>query len=290
MTTGLRGFAVSNIAWSVAEQPAAYALLAAHDIRGLEIAPGLFLPAAADPFRPGPDDIAAALAPVHAAGLTLVSMQSLLFGVDGAALFGDAAARARFTAGMERAIRLAGQLGIPNLVFGSPRQRVIPAGLDPAQARTGAIELFRRLGDLAARQGTRLGVEFNPAAYGTNFLTEGPEALAFVRDVDHPAVTLILDIGAMAMNGQRGQTAALAAQGLGRISHVHLSEPALDPAPADAAEAAEVIRALAATGYDGWISIEMKAAGLGALEQALGRLDKARAMAAAGPGSRARAG
>lgn len=285
MSAALRGFAVSNIAWEPEEAGAAYALLAANDISGLEIAPGLFLGAAADPFAPTPAEAEAALAPMHAAGLELVSMQSLLFGVQGAALFGDEAARDRFRTGMERAIGLAGTLGIPNLVFGSPGQRNVPEGLDPAEARARAAEDFRRLGDLALDAGTFLGVEFNPAVYGTNFLNEGADALAFVEEVDHPAVSLILDVGAMAINGQRDRIAELARAGAasgkgGRISHVHLSEPQLAPAPADAREAAAVIEAVAGAGYGRWISIEMKAAGLAALEAALGRLAAARALAA----------
>lgn len=278
--------AVSNIAWGPQDRDAAYALLQSRWIRGLEIAPGLFFDGAVDAFAPTEDEAALALSAMAGAGLELVSMQSLLFGVTGAALFEGEEPFAHFQAGMLRAIALAGRFSIPNLVFGSPRQRNIPEGMTPEAADRLAVETFRKLGDAALAAGTHLGIEFNPAAYGTNFLNDGAQALAFVQRVDHPAVTLILDIGAMHMNGHFDEIEAFVAQAAGRTSHVHLSEPDLAPAPADSAQAARVLSAMADAGYTGWYSIEMKApeGGLAELEKSLDRLLMA-AMSAYGKGS-----
>lgn len=272
-------FAVSNIAWAPDERLAAYRLLAEAGLTGLEIAPGLFFHGAADPFAPEPAVAETALAEIAEAGLALVSMQSLLFGVEGAAVFDGEAARARFETGMGRAIALAGRFGIPNLVFGSPGQRRIPEGMDREAAAETAAALFRRLGDQAAAAGTVIAMESNPAAYGTNFLNTLAEAQAFVERVDHPAVTLILDLGAMHMNGQFGEIAAHVATAAPRLSHVHVSEPQLAPAPAEAQAFAPVLSALAAAGYDRAVSIEMKRAerGLEALAESLARLTQARA-------------
>ncbi|WP_051220881.1 sugar phosphate isomerase/epimerase family protein [Erythrobacter cryptus] len=250
--------AMSNIAWLPAERLAAYECLAAAGLTGLEIAPGLFFHAAEDPFRPDSQSARTALAEIAAAGLTLVSMQSLLFGVAGASLFGPPKARAAFKAGMIRAIELAERFAIPNLVFGAPTQRRVPEGLAPDAALGEAAALFADLGARAAAAGTRLAIEANPAAYGTNFLTSLAEAEAFVALVDHPAVTLNLDLGELHMNGSfaalPGRLPRLAA----RLGHVHVSEPELAPAPADAAALAEVLRGLGAAGYGAAVSIEMR--------------------------------
>ncbi|MFG1204896.1 sugar phosphate isomerase/epimerase family protein [Xanthobacter aminoxidans] len=215
-----------------------------------------------------------------AAGLSFVSMQSLLFGVQGAALFGDAAAQERFVTGMRRAILVAGRFGIPNLVFGSPGQRNVPEGLSAAAARHIAAGVSRTLGDAAAAAGTRLGIEFNPAAYGTNFLNTHDEVADFVAAVDHPAVTIILDVGALHMNGHFEAIEAIAPRLAPRVSHVHLSEPQLAPAPARPEQAARVIRAMGAAGYAGWFSVEMKAPpdGLAGVEATLERLTAAAAL------------
>jgi sugar phosphate isomerase/epimerase len=222
---------------------------------------------------------------IAGAGLHLVSMQSLLFGVEGAALFGDPASRAAFEVAMRRAITLGGRLGIPNLVFGSPLQRRVPEGLAMEAAFDQGAEVFRRLGDHAAAHGTAIAIEANPAAYGTNFCTTLEEAKKFVTRVDHPQVRMILDIGAQIMNGALPATPALLPRILPRLNHVHVSEPDLAPAPAPgrADELVPLLRELAARGYEGAISIEMKrpAEGLPGVRAAAARLAEAMYMTGA---------
>ena len=266
--------AISNIAWATGDRVAAYHLMREHGVCGLEIAPGLFFSDADDPFSPSEAQAGPRLAEATAAGLSIVSMQSLLFGVSGAALFGDAEARARFVGGMRRAIALAGRFEIPNLVFGSPAQRNIPDSMSPSEARDIGAGVFRELADGAAAAGTRIGIEFNPAAYGTNFLNTHEQAAEFVAAVDHPAVTLILDVGALHMNGDFERIEEIAQAHASRISHVHVSEPYLGPAPARSDQGARVLRAMADAGYQGWYSIEMKATdrGLADVDAALARL------------------
>jgi len=249
---------VSNIAWAPDERLGAYDLMAEAGLTGLEIAPGLFFAEAQDPFVPDVATADAALAEIAIRGLSLVSMQSLLFGLQGAALLGDAAARAVFDHGMTRAIDLAGRFGIPNLVFGSPGQRRVPDDMAPADAWAQAADTFRRLGDRATAAGTVIAIEANPAVYGTNFLTTLEEAEAFVAQVDHPAVALILDLGAMHMNGTFDTVTARTGALAPRLNHVHVSEPNLAPAPDDATALAPVLEGLRTAGYSRAVSIEMK--------------------------------
>jgi sugar phosphate isomerase/epimerase len=269
--------AVSNIAWASCDRLAAYELLARQGIDGLEIAPGLFLDSADDPFSPDDVTLKRARSEIEVAGLRLVSMQSLLFGVQGAALFGPPEARERFCDGMMRAIALAGLLEVPNLVFGSPRQRIIPDGMTASQAQDVAIEIFGRLADAAAKVGSQLAVEANPEAYGTNFLTNIEAALQFVRAVDHPALTLNFDVGAMHMNQAFEQIDLLIPEAIDRISHVHVSEPFLVPAPAQEEDAHHLFTVLGNAGYEKWVSLEMMApdGGLDILEANVARLARA---------------
>lgn len=270
--------AVSNIAWPAEDREAAYDMLRAYGIGGLEIAPGLFFDGADDAFAPSPDDWDEAVGAVDRAGLRLVSMQSLLYGVSGAALFGTEAERERLEQGLCRAIDLASRLNIPNLVFGSPKQRIIPPGMSAEQAETIAIDLFRRIGDAAAAAETRMAVEPNPAAYGTNFLTHMADVIAFVRKVDHPAIAMIFDLGALRMNGDYDDIERLAEAAVPFTSHVHFSEAHLGPAPADEADAARAFAALSKAGYQGCHSIEMRAtdeAPISVLEEAVARFTQA---------------
>lgn len=250
--------AISNIAWKPEERDSVFDVLSSVGAGGLEIAPALAFPREADPFEPSAAAVEELRLVLGTHGLRLVSMQSLLFGVRGAALFGTVEERARFHDGIARAVRLAGRLGIPNLVMGAPTNRVVPEGMARADAERLACDAFGTLGDLCQRHGTVLALEPNPKAYGTNFLNTVAEAATLAKRVDHAAVTVNFDLGALHMNGEISDAAPLFAEARAKVSHVHVSEPHLAPAPQDPALFATVARAILSQGYAGWFSIEMR--------------------------------
>lgn len=250
--------AASNIAWHPQERLDVYDLMQASGLTGLEIAPGLFFSKAENPFDPDAASAKLALSEINDRGLKLVSMQSLLFGVQGASLFGDVAQRLAFEQAMNRAIHLAGKFGIPNLVFGSPSQRRIPEGLAYDEAFSHAVEIFFRLGQRAAEAGTVISVETNPSEYGTNFLTRLDEAEHFVAQVGHRAVALILDLGAMHMNQDFDSVIPRLKKLTPWLNHVHVSEPHLAPAPQSSIQLKPVIAELRSCHYSRSVSIEMK--------------------------------
>lgn len=266
MTEAAR-LAISNIAWPPAEARAAYTLLRRYGFTGLEIAPGLAFAGEDDAFAPSDAAVRDFRAELAAHDLELCSMQSLLFGVAGAQLFGSPEERERIEAALGRAIDLAGGLGVPNLVFGSPGNRSFPGTMSENEAQTQAREVFRRLGDRATGAGTRLAIEPNPAIYGTNFLNTVEETARFVASLDHPSVMLNYDIGALIANQETDRAGEIYALARGKVSHAHISEPGLGPAPADSGALRAIVRALAGGGYSGWYSIEMRAPSGDALEQ-----------------------
>lgn len=248
--------AISNIAWAPEQRMEAYAEMAAHGFTGLEVAPSLAFAGEADPFAPSAIALTDFRAELEQFGLTLVSAQSLLFGVEDAQLFGNAGQQARFEQGMARAIRFAGVAGVPNLVFGSPACRAYGQDWSALRAWDHAAAMFQRIGDLAHSVGTRVAIEPNATVYGTNFLNTLTEAIAFVRAVDHSAITLNFDIGALiAADEPEGVVVAEAAP---LASHVHISEPGLSCAPANEEELTKLAAALLSQGYAEWFSIEMR--------------------------------
>lgn len=267
---------VSNIAWPPDLREQAHTMLAAHGVTGLEIAPGLTFPGGTAPLEPSDAAVAAFHADLRRHGLQLTSMQSLLFGVGEAQLFGDAAALRAFEAGVRRAIRLAERLGVPNLVMGSPTARAYAADWTDAEVEARADAVFARLGDACVAAGCVLALEPNPAAYGTNFLNTFAETLAYARRLDHPGVRVNLDLGAVAMNAEGEAMLAALPGAVDQISHVHVSEPNLASAPADPEGLAVVLRALDAAGYEGAVSIEMRG-GAEPLDQLETSLDACRA-------------
>ena len=99
------------------------------------------------------------------------------------------------------------------------------SGLEDARALAVAIEFFRRLGEAAKDAGVVVCLEPNPAIYGCNFMVGTDEAAAVVSAVDHPAIRLQLDVGALAVNGE--PVAETIARHASLIAHVHASEPHL---------------------------------------------------------------
>lgn len=250
--------AVSNIAWSPQEADAAFGLMQRVGVHGLEIAPGLAFPNEPDAVAPSESAVTLFRAKTAQHGLELVSMQSLLFGVKDAQLFGSAEQRQNLAKGVERAMILAHRLDIPNLVFGSPGNRAFPDSLSPEQAIEQASETFHRLGERALELGCVLAIEPNSANYGTNFLTTVEAAWAFVENLSHPAIRLNFDIGTLLTNGEANPFAARPQAARAATSHVHISEPQLAPAPADGEQLGDIVRPVVSAGYAGWYSIEMR--------------------------------
>lgn len=251
--------AVSNLAWDPSNRLKAYQLMANNCITGLEIAPGFFFFGAQDPYNPDKRTAIEACNELKDAGLTLVSMQSLLFGANSAKLFGNKVEYKAFYEAMVRSICLAEQFEIPHMVFGSPKNRIIPSNMCQNEARQRAIETFHNLGNLAQKAGTKLGLEFNPSQY-TNFLNDHNDSLSFVLEVNHSAVELTLDTGALLLNGSFNNLNNFMKIASNKISHVHLSAPHLMSTPIETGVTENLLSALDQNGYNNWISIEMKKA------------------------------
>lgn len=253
--------AISNIAWKLSEEDAVFGLLQDYGVRGLEIAPPLAFPDEADPFAPSEAALSAFMRKLDRRRIELVSMQSLLFGVQDASLFGSESQCGRFKQGLERAAGLARRLGIRNLVMGSPANRRIPDSLSRRDAEHLALGVLREIGDKCLGAGSQLALEPNPAVYGTNFLITIGETVEFVQKADHPAVSVNFDIGSLHLNGEMEAAAEWFAKCRPFVSHVHISEPHLGPAPRDIQQFQALAGSILANGYTGWFSIEMRAVG-----------------------------
>ena len=251
--------AISNIAWSFDERLDAYDVLQEHAFLGVEIAPSLLFQDASSPIAPSAQLVRRRLKEIHSRGLKLCSMQSLLYGVADVALFEGRANRSRLFAALCQAIDLAERLEIPNLVFGSPKNRVIPDGMKDTEVVKIATEFFHSIGDYARKAGCFLALEATPESYGTNFLTRFENSAKFSQNLDHPAISVNFDIGSFIMNQEADEMSAMFQQYKSLVSHVHVSEPYLAPAPAakNKDKLMKLFATLKSAQYPHYISIEM---------------------------------
>lgn len=211
----------SNIAWSPENDDSVAVLLANYGIDAIDVAPGKYF---RDFATASSEEIAEVRRWWEDRGIEIVGMQALLFGTQGLNLFGEPAVRERMLRYLGQVCRIGRGLGARFLVFGSPRNRD-RTGLDDLATAEIANDFFRRLGDIAADQDTMISLEPNPPAYGANFMTDAATTAEVVRAVNHPAIRMQLDVGALTLNTESADEVLATNSDL--IAHIHASEPQL---------------------------------------------------------------
>ena len=267
------GLAVSNIAWDATEEADVARALRDRGVRRVEIAPTKV-------FEDPTDVSDAAIADYRgfweAHGIDVVAFQSMLFGYPDLSIFGDEAVVRATVERLGAFIDLAGRMGAGRLVFGSPRNRRRPAGMDDEEIQDAAIAVFGELGRRAADAGVIFCIE--PPQYGCDFVTTAAEGERLVRAVAHPGFGLHLDVAGMTLAGDTPAEAVRSAADV--LCHYHVSAPDLGPIERDVVDHVSAFRALAETSYSGTVSIEMRPGDPGeAVSRVESAVDLARAAA-----------
>ncbi|TFD51769.1 sugar phosphate isomerase/epimerase [Cryobacterium sp. Hh7] len=245
--------AVSNIAWPAEEEGAVAEMLQSLGVRNVEIAPTKVF---ADPTATSRTDRADYRRFWADHDISIVAFQSMLFGRADLQIFGDTGVRAETVTLLSRFIELAGNIDVGILVFGSPRNRVVPPEMDPAEARDIACDIFGKLGQVAADNNTQFCIEPNPSIYGCNFITTAAGGLDLVTAVDHRGFGLHLDAAGMTLEGDSLTESIHNAAA--HLAHFHASAPnlgALEETLVDHQTAANALRDIK---YSGFVSIEMR--------------------------------
>jgi len=214
---------ISNLAWDPVEDEAIASLLQRYSIDAIDVAPGKYFPGFADATD---RDIAAVKQWWGDRGIDVIGMQSLLFGKPGLNVFGPLEVRQQLTEHLSHVCRIGAGLGATWLVFGSPKNRD-RQGLEDAEALDVAVPFFRALGEVAQSYGVVICLEPNPPRYGANFMTTLKETTEVVSQINHPAIRMQFDTGAITINKEDPTTILQEQASL--IGHIHASEPDLLP-------------------------------------------------------------
>lgn len=181
-------------------------------------------------------------------GLAIVSMQSIWFGRN-EKIWGSKEEREVLIRYTKSAIEFAEAIGCSNLVFGCPRNRVIPLNGQESIA----IDFFREVGEYAAKHNVIIALEANPAIYNTNFMNKTEEAFRIAKSVGSNGCKVNLDFGTVIENAE---SLDIVQKNIGYINHVHISEPGLKVIQRRA-EHEELRDILVKNEYSGFVSIEM---------------------------------
>ncbi|MBR3247816.1 MAG: sugar phosphate isomerase/epimerase [Clostridiales bacterium] len=238
---------ISNIAWSEGSDTTVYNYMNKLGFSGLEIAPTRIFPE--EPYDHIDEAARWSEALRSEYKLKVPSMQSIWYGRS-EKLFGSREERESLLAYTKKAIDFAEAIGCGNLVFGCPRNRILPESGDVRIAEA----FFREAGYYAHEHHTVLAMEANPPIYNTNFINSTIDALELIKSVGSPGFKLNLDTGTMIEN--REEVSVLEGN-VHLINHVHISEPGLEPVRNRElhGQLAEILRH---NDYSGFVSIEVR--------------------------------
>lgn len=238
---------ISNIAWDSQYDKEIYNYMKEYNYTGLEIAPTRIVNCT-NPYTK--ENVEKATNNLKDVEFNIVSMQSILYGRN-EKLFGSDDERKILLDYLYSAIDYAGALGCKNLVFGSPKNRIIN---DIKKEYRIAVDFFSKLSSYAETKDVIIAIEANPKIYGTNFINDTYSAYQFVMDTACSNIKINYDLGTVIINDEKIDDIEKYFQ---EINHVHISEPYLDIIKKNTIHK-RLFEILQALDYDKFVSIEMK--------------------------------
>jgi sugar phosphate isomerase/epimerase len=208
---------VSNIAWSYDNLEYVIPLLKSNHIKYIDVAPSLLH------NKNKPINIEEVNKFYLNNGIEFAGMQSLLFGAPNISIFDGYENKCILNKYLEYNFFLAKNFKIQNLVFGSPKNRIINDfnKFNLQKAKT----IFKELSHLAKQYSCIICFEPNPKEYGCNFITNTFEAIEFVKSINSPNLKINLDISTTILNNE--DLDLIFKLGNEYIQHVHISAPYL---------------------------------------------------------------
>lgn len=243
-------FSISNIAWDCSMDDSVYELMSMYQYSGIEIAPSKLFPNNTYSRLAEASLWASELKRCY--GIEVVSLQSIWFGRN-ENMFSSEFERKELFEYTKKSIQFANCVGARNVVFGCPKNRNIPDGIDRDKAYDTAVLFFRKLGEYAEMNKTTIGFEANPILYNTNFINNTSDAFRLALDVGTKGFKVNLDIGTMIYNDE--DVDALNGE-VDWINHVHVSEPGLKMIKERKLHG-KIAELLHGFGYSKYVSIEM---------------------------------
>jgi sugar phosphate isomerase/epimerase len=218
----------------------------------VEIAPFTLAPLATDVSQTRRAEIREAAART---GIEIAGLHWLLARTQGLHLSApDAAARERTAGYLCELVRLCGDLGGRILVLGSPQQRNVAAGMDAKEAWGLAAATLSDAVKLAEDRGLTICFEpLSPAE--TNFINTARQAIEFAAQFGSPAMKIILDVKAMASEGEA--IPKIIRDAWPHFAHFHANDKNLKGPGFGEIDFAPIAGALKEVGYDGYVSVEV---------------------------------
>ena len=219
---------------------------------GLEIAPFTLAPSITDVSSERRRELRQE---AEQCGLKIVGLHWLLAKTEGLHLTSpEETVRKRTAEYLVELARGCRDLGGELMVFGSPAQRRIPAGVSKAQATEYAADTVQRALPGIADCSIKLCLEPLPQP-DTDFIITCAEGIELLDRVSHPNFVLHLDVKAMASD--EAPIPELIRRHAPRTAHFHANDPNKRGPGFGSMDFVPILRALKETDYRGWVSVEV---------------------------------
>ncbi len=220
---------------------------------GLEIAPFTLAPLITDV---SPAQRRTLRAQVEDAGLETIGLHWLLAKTEGFYLTTrDTSVRQRTADYFIALAQATHDLGGTLMVLGSPKQRDLLPGVSYDEACDLALDVFQRAMPAIGNLGVDLCLE-PLAPNDTNFLNTCDQANAMIARVNHPHFKLHMDVKAQSAEPST-TVPELIARHARVAGHFHAQDVNLRGPGMGAVDFGPIMKALVASGYDRWVSVEV---------------------------------
>lgn len=245
-------YAICNETFEEMPWDRAFAMAREIGYTGLEIAPFTL---GANALEIGQETKSKMIRAAKAADLEIIGLHWLLAKTNGYHLTtSEAEVRNRTAVYLKDLARLCRDLGGDLMVLGSPQQRNFGAELSHDQAMINACDVLQQVAPTLEELQVRIAVEPLGPQEG-NFLNFASQARQLIDMVDSPMVRLHLDVKAMSSEGKPIEQ--IVRENSAYTIHFHANDPnKLGPGMGEV-DFVPILRALGATQYTGWISVEV---------------------------------
>lgn len=245
-------FAICNETFENWKQDDAFACAAELGYHGIEIAPFTVANDVRDIPVEGRKRLRKA---AEDAGLAVTGLHWLLAKTTGLHLTSpDPNTRKRTAEYLIELTKFCSDLGGQVMVFGSPKQRDVLTNVTHEQAIESAAEVFKQVMPVA--ESRRVTIAMEPLARKeTNFLNTADQAVELIERVDHPHFRLHLDVKAMSDMGK--PVPQIIRENKKYTVYYHANDPDGHGPGTSGLDHKPFADALKATGYNGWVSVEV---------------------------------
>lgn len=245
---------ISSLAWDNSENEEVAKILIKNEFTSLETTPGKI----GNPLNINIDDCNKYKTFWKSKSISIIAMQSLLYGRPDLTIFDNLETRHKTLNYLRRIIDIATLIEAENIVFGSPKNRNIPIGMNKGEVTDISIDFFGTIAKYAGEKEVNFCLEPNSPDYECNFATNTEETVEICKLVNHPNFGINIDLGVLIMNKENIPVAINKANKY--IKHFHISAPYLERVDSSACNPAflHAVDALIRNKYSGSLSIEMK--------------------------------